>query len=565
MKKLLKKIILIFFSFFFLISTNLTIFASSVKAQNSWYNQGPLDWYLKVYDEGASPSNEIYGERYTAAQVQWVIYSIMFAPLNMVYGLIGMSPTPTVCFANFATGTGDIDACLSIIPEFLNAVADKIKIPEVGINNTNASVVAKQDGNENIWKSIFLEDRPLSGIAYVRNLGKKLITIPEAKAADTTFGFSRLSPIQPLWKISRNIAYFFFIIITLIAAFMIMFKVKISPQAVVTIQSSIPKVVAALILVTFSYAIAGFMVDLVYVVMGIFSQFFTPIAGNYESVSATYKFLNGWLGDGFFSILLYSIIYIFLSLAASIVVALVSIASLSISSTIVGLILVIFFIINILILVVYIFIGLFNLFKALAGFYFAVIIGPIQLAFGALPSSHGTFGSWIKNMIGKLAVFPAQGILWYFGFLFLFGASNAIFKCTGISWGVDGAEKAIGAAADVLAKTGAPAPLIEQFVSWYPAGSCWAPPLLGNAGGATAIAFLLMSTTCILMLGKVHKAIESALAGKPFDYESAIGQPVKMTASTAGAGLEAWGKAQRTGSAGPIASAIGGAIQSISR
>ena len=48
-----------------------------------------------------------------------------------------------------------------------------------------------------------------------------------------------------------------------------------SPQTIVTIQSALPKIVVTLILVTFSYAIAGFMVDLVYVVMGLFSQFFT--------------------------------------------------------------------------------------------------------------------------------------------------------------------------------------------------------------------------------------------------------------------------------------------------
>jgi len=48
-----------------------------------------------------------------------------------------------------------------------------------------------------------------------------------------------------------------------------MFRAKINPQTVVTIQAAIPKVVIALILVTFSYAIAGLMIDLMYLTTGI--------------------------------------------------------------------------------------------------------------------------------------------------------------------------------------------------------------------------------------------------------------------------------------------------------
>jgi len=54
-------------------------------------------------------------------------------------------------------------------------------------------------------------------------------------------------------------------------AFMIMFRVRISPQTVITVQSALPKIIFTLILITFSYAIAGFLIDLMYVVIGIFS------------------------------------------------------------------------------------------------------------------------------------------------------------------------------------------------------------------------------------------------------------------------------------------------------
>ena len=531
MKSNMFKRLVLLISSTFLVLTSVLALPATVRAQ-TWYNQNPFEWYVKVYDENTSPSNEIFGERYTASQVQWVIYSVAFAPVNIVYSLLGMSPTPSVCFSSFVLGTVDVNACLTAIPDFLNALADKI--PQLQANVTGSSSLASENGGSYIWRDIFLKDRPLSGISYVRGLGRKLTLIPEAKAADT-YGFSRLAPIQPLWKLTRNIAYFFFVIIILVAAFMIMFKVKMSPQTIVTIQSALPKIVVTLILVTFSYAIAGFMVDLVYVVMGLFSQFFTPIVANQGSITATYKFLNGWLGDGFLSILVYSILYLICSLVISIIVAIISIGTLNIASVLFGLFIFIFFAINTIILIIYIFLGLFNLFKALAGFYVAVIFGPIQLALGALPSSHGTFGKWLKSMIGKLAVFPAQGILWYFGFIFLFGALSASIQCWNLTYFNQATLDALNnGISKVMAKTGAPPDLISQFVSYAPPGHCWGPPLLGNAGSATAIAFLLISASCILLLGKVHKMIESALAGKEFDMESAVSQPIKMGVGAAG-------------------------------
>jgi hypothetical protein len=88
------------------------------------------------------------------------------------------------------------------------------------------------------------------------------------------YGYDGLKPIQSMWKASRDTAFSFFVLITIIFAFMIMFRVKINPQTVVSIQSAIPKIVIALLEVTFSYAIAGFLIDLMYVVIAVFSTAF---------------------------------------------------------------------------------------------------------------------------------------------------------------------------------------------------------------------------------------------------------------------------------------------------
>jgi hypothetical protein len=63
------------------------------------------------------------------------------------------------------------------------------------------------------------------------------------------------------WQVSRNISYIFFVIIFIIVGFLIMFRKKISPELVITVGNSLPKLIAGLILVTFSFAIAGLFLD----------------------------------------------------------------------------------------------------------------------------------------------------------------------------------------------------------------------------------------------------------------------------------------------------------------
>jgi len=72
------------------------------------------------------------------------------------------------------------------------------------------------------------------------------------------------SPILKLWEISRNTTYLFFIVIFVAIGFMIMFRSKLNPQTTVNIQLALPKIIISLILVTFSFAICGFIIDFVF-------------------------------------------------------------------------------------------------------------------------------------------------------------------------------------------------------------------------------------------------------------------------------------------------------------
>lgn len=97
---------------------------------------------------------------------------------------------------------------------------------------------------------------------YIADVGKTLGFMPKAYAQGV--GFAGLTPLLGLWKAFRNIAYAILAIILVVVGFMVMFRKKIDPKTVVTVQNAIPRVVVALLLVTFSYAIVGIMIDLMY-------------------------------------------------------------------------------------------------------------------------------------------------------------------------------------------------------------------------------------------------------------------------------------------------------------
>src|SRR3972149_9907052 len=115
---------------FILLTFSLTPTAYAQVGGGSWYNQSFPEWFSKVY---GSPDNEIFGERYTAAQVQWIFYSI----ISQVF-LISQQLSQCIF-------SGELTACFS---------------QPAG---SAQSTLARPPINKNLLQGIF-EDRPLSGI-----------------------------------------------------------------------------------------------------------------------------------------------------------------------------------------------------------------------------------------------------------------------------------------------------------------------------------------------------------------------------------------------------------------
>ncbi len=266
-------------------------------------------------------------------------------------------------------------------------------------------------------------------------------------------GAKGLDPLLTIWVGFRNTAYLFVVIIFVVIGMLIMFRIKIDPRTVMTIQNQIPKIIIGLLAITFSFAIAGFLIDLMYVATYLILNItyaavkngfdITKLTSYTTPFGAANDMLPGGIGGAIagatgsvnsgvltvvngnpITFLLNGIFYIITGIICAIagLVSVVegngwscSLDALGNSGGLVGII--VFIILTIAVLT-----ALFRFWIALVTCYinilFNVILGPIRILFGMVPGGlGGGMGGWFKELIANLAVFPVS-----VGFIALAGA-----------------------------------------------------------------------------------------------------------------------------------------------
>lgn len=248
---------------------------------------------------------------------------------------------------------------------------------------------------------------PASSKEYLADLGGRLKIIQPSYAQGV--GFEGLKPILPLWTTFRNVAYVFFTIIFILVGFAIMFRLKINPQTVITIQNALPKIIVSLILVTFSYAIAGLLIDLIYVslslifaVLGVTDSaeimgqnifgFTQSMFGHFgELFKNTWTAINNFTGD------------LFDNVGGEIL----GIAAGTLGTAIIC---------------VAIAFSVFKIFFTLLISYISIIAGvvfsPIMLMLEAMPGQKG-LNNWLKLMISNIIPFPLVAAIFTLGKLLI--------------------------------------------------------------------------------------------------------------------------------------------------
>ncbi|MBI5449633.1 hypothetical protein HY948_04960 [Candidatus Gottesmanbacteria bacterium] len=260
---------------------------------------------------------------------------------------------------------------------------------------------------------------------WLADTGHTLGFIPKPAYAATGVGFNGLVPLLGIWKAFRNISYVLLAIFMLVVGFMVMFRKKIDPKTVVTVQNSLPRVVVTLVLITFSYAIVGLMIDLMYLVMvlatALLKQGFPDYAENiitklsFGPIALAGSVSNPTEG-GFFTLFMGiftpikdmnpSIWVIPDLLSGQFTQAIKDfLAGLLFNTAGIGPLF------QLILALVYLFAFIRILFMLLGSYIqilLAVITAPVQILLDVFPGSE-MFSNWIKNLVANLAAFPITG------------------------------------------------------------------------------------------------------------------------------------------------------------
>lgn len=380
---------------------------------------------------------------------------------------------------------------------------------------------------------------PASGIVTAVNAFNTAGFVPKSLAATKGIGFAAIQPLQPLWKLFRNISYLILILVMLTIGFLIMFRFKIDPQTVISIENALPKIILTMILITFSFSIAGFLIDLMYVAIAIIismlshNGIFQYNAVEYQSnvfhhgsafvldqLFHNPRYLD--VGDSLLS-LFPGIIQFFIRIALGVVsyILLSHVSPFGIGDILTGsiakgtletggwippIIRTILFIVVIPVLVaaaptilsmlifltaLFVFFRIFFMvFRAYLEILLMIIFAPVILLFEAIPGK-STFSFWVKSIIGNLVVFPLVVLIM----------------------------------------------IVALIISEIPdaSGKIWNPPFFGSIGQNSLT--LLIGISILFMIPDIIKMVKEALGVKGLGAGVGIGVLFGGTGAAVGGGM----------------------------
>lgn len=371
-----------------------------------------------------------------------------------------------------------------------------------------------------------------------------------AKPAHAALGFDRLSPLIGLWTTFRNLVYLVFVIVFIFIGLAIMLRIKIDPRTVMSIENQIPKMIIGILLVTFSFAIAGFLIDLMYVfIYLIFNIFGSMTFLTKDAAESITKVQTSFNGDNVIGVFNNSLHYQDVVTKSSgavkdIVGSLFGPQNLEIHNpqafslgrfvpalqlfefiqsgggdfvlkalgTFTGWVMgfLALFVIGIAVLWS-LFKLWFELIKAYVFILIDVVLAPFYIVSGVFPGGLGV-GGWLRDIISNLIVFPTTIVLFLLGKVFMEALENKP----------------------------------EVFV----------PPLIGNPGSSGAISSLI-GFGIIMLAPQVVNMMKEYIKAPQFKYISAIGQAVGVGAGVPGGTAKLGARSVSAGLINPVTGATG--------
>lgn len=393
----------------------------------------------------------------------------------------------------------------------------------------------------------------LDYLAYISTNLKNHHAITQAFAAGPGYGFTSLSPILPLWRAFRNISYLLFALGFVLYGVMIMFRVKIDAKTAASIQLAIPKLIITLMIITFSYAIVGFLIDISTVASAMVipilkagkiltdvNNFLPLVAGGGTILGA----LGSWFVNGISAAIVAPFIFFNLIIGgllgtavATAVTAIINFSTLGIAGILFG--------ICIMLMVAYAYIKLiFKLFQAFFSIIVSLIFSPIILLGNLMPGSN-TISSWLMTIVGNLAVFPVASFFLVLSYALMCQPILSIIPAKLVGFSVPGITISFNTQAAMESLLGV------KTLSTF--NNIWTPPMTlpggqFTAGGATtgtwagSVGSLTLATIgfgLLLMASKYVDMVTEALKVPPFKYGSAIGEALAVPGKVAKVGYKA--------------------------
>ncbi|HSX58445.1 MAG TPA: hypothetical protein VLE47_04220 [Candidatus Saccharimonadales bacterium] len=220
-----------------------------------------------IFGGGCSLAGEIVSTLWTfmSGKLLELIFKCITFPVHILLAVGGVST------ANACEGTtGDTQTKCAEAQKQLSQI-DPLMAPEAKIPVNALNIL---DGSYN---SIYANVPQVNPITEVGNIAKNnILGIGSANAQATeSQGITTIGDvIKGVWQKIRDLAYIASVIILVIIGFMVMLRRRLDPKTVVTATNSLPRIAVALILITFSFALAGLFVDFIYLSVSIVTRYF---------------------------------------------------------------------------------------------------------------------------------------------------------------------------------------------------------------------------------------------------------------------------------------------------
>ena len=219
-----------------------------------------------------------------------------------------------------------------------------------------------------------------------------------------------------MWGRMLAISYILFIVVMIIGGFMVMFRNKIGGQVAVTIFNTIPNVVIALLLATFSFAIVGLILNASVIASNIVKGFM-GLGDDFLYVNNLVSLVEGgeataspeaMLGDAFYALsFILDGVLAFLTGGISLIgTGVIAVGGWIIDGkvhSIGSLLVILIFVIAFVFISIRVFL---TLMKAFLGIIVDTVFGPILITLSAIPGLDKLRKQWFNRLIKNALVFP---------------------------------------------------------------------------------------------------------------------------------------------------------------